>query len=288
MEGPDRVVTDPAASIVSGARLTAPAVEGERTRILARHASPPLRDYLSEVNKRSNNLYSELIFRTMGRLAGGDGSPASATRAVLSTLADLGVTTDGTRMVDGSGLSADNRMSPATFVALLDRTAASPLWAEYWHTLPRAGTRRELGRMYRTPAAGNLRAKTGTIERVSALSGVVRSRDEERLAFSIMVNGTPSTTRAKRVENTIGVRLASFSRGPSPVASVAVVPDPESPETATLRHRVSRGENFSSIAQRYRVTLDELLSVNPDVEPRRLQAGQWILIPPSAQAPAGS
>jgi D-alanyl-D-alanine carboxypeptidase/D-alanyl-D-alanine-endopeptidase (penicillin-binding protein 4) len=67
--------------------------------------------------------------------------------------------------------------------------------------------------MYRTPAADNLRAKTGTIRGVSALSGVVQSSDGERLVFSVLVNGASSTSVAKRIENDIGVRLASFSRG---------------------------------------------------------------------------
>src|SRR5690606_41965094 len=55
-------------------------------------------------------------------------------------------------------------------------------------TLPEAGAQDGLRRMYRTPAERNLRAKTGTIDRVSALSGYVRSADGERLAFSIISN----------------------------------------------------------------------------------------------------
>jgi D-alanyl-D-alanine carboxypeptidase/D-alanyl-D-alanine-endopeptidase (penicillin-binding protein 4) len=66
--------------------------------------------------------------------------------------------------------------------------------------------------MYRTPAAGNLRAKTGTIDRVSALSGIVTSASGERIAFSILSNNVPSTSRAKQIEDRIGARLASFSR----------------------------------------------------------------------------
>lgn len=140
--------------------------------------------------------------------------------------------------------------------------------------------------MQGTEAAGNLRAKTGTIEDVSALSGVVRSQDSERLAFSILVNGTPSTTRAKRVENQIGVRLASFSRGASgALLAREIVPDPESPLSSPERYQVRRGESFTTIARRHHVTLDELLRVNPYIEPRRLQAGQWILIPPTSPAP---
>ena len=285
--GRNRVEVRPEASTVSGPSITAPLdAERPRTRTLARHSSPPLREYLEEVNKHSNNLYAELLFRTMGRISGGSGSPPSAVAAVTESLAGLGVEIGGTVLVDGSGLSASNRISPATFVSLLSHVAESPLWTDFWYTLPTAGTRRELGRMYRTAAAGNLRAKTGTIEDVSALSGVVRSQDSERLAFSILVNGTPSTTRAKRVENEIGVRLASFSRGAD--APGTVVPDPETPVSTTERYRVQRGESFTTIARRHRVTLDELLQANPQIEPRRLQAGQWILIPPASQSPAGS
>jgi D-alanyl-D-alanine carboxypeptidase/D-alanyl-D-alanine-endopeptidase (penicillin-binding protein 4) len=287
VQGRNRVVTSPATSIVTHSSITAPTLtEAPRTRTLARHRSPPLREYLGEVNKRSNNLYAELVFRTLGRLRGGTGSPQSASRAVADVLAELGVPRNGTVQVDGSGLSAENRIAPRTFVSLLSHLASSSYWTEFWHTLPAAGTRRELGRMYRTEAAGNLRAKTGTIDEVSALSGVVRSQDSERLAFSIMVNGTPSTTRAKRVENTIGVRLASFSRGSLPPGErTEVVPDPEGPPTTTQRYRVRSGESFTTIARRHRITLDELLRVNPDIEPRRLQAGQWILIPQTPQTP---
>ena len=137
--------------------------------------------------------------------------------------------------------------------------------------------------MYRTPAARNLRAKTGTIEGVSALSGVVLSRDGERLAFSIMVNGTPSTSRAKGVENDIGVRLASFTRGDAalPPSRIAQLPPPPVPTDpgGPARHRVERGESFDVIARQYGLTLEDLMRANPNISPRRLQAGAWISIP---------
>jgi D-alanyl-D-alanine carboxypeptidase/D-alanyl-D-alanine-endopeptidase (penicillin-binding protein 4) len=66
--------------------------------------------------------------------------------------------------------------------------------------------------MYGTAAAGNLRAKTGTLATVSALSGYVTSAGGERLAFSIIANGVPRTATAKDAENRIGARLAEFRR----------------------------------------------------------------------------
>jgi D-alanyl-D-alanine carboxypeptidase/D-alanyl-D-alanine-endopeptidase (penicillin-binding protein 4) len=66
--------------------------------------------------------------------------------------------------------------------------------------------------MYGTAAALNLRAKTGTLATVSALSGYVTAADGERLAFSIITNGVPRTALAKEAENRIGARLAEFRR----------------------------------------------------------------------------
>lgn len=285
VRGQDRVGDSDRTSPVGGLALTAPSVAGRpRTRVLATHLSPPLRDYLVVVNKKSHNLFTEMIFRTMGRMHDGSGSPPASAEAVAEALTGLGVDTAGVVQLDGSGLSAANRVRASTFVSLFRSIADNEIGTELWETLPEAGNRRELARMYRTPAAGNLRAKTGTIDGVSALSGVVQSQDGERLAFSIIVNGTPSTTRAKRVENDIGVRLASFTRGEEqapPPTRVAQLPPPPIPADSggPARHRVTGGESFEVIARRYGVTLEELMRANPGIQPRRLRAGSWINIP---------
>lgn len=284
--GASRVVARPQDSLLGRRRTTAPALAGGgRVRVLAAHASPPLRDYLAVVNKRSNNLFTELIFRTLGRLTTGDGSPAGGAAAVASSLSGLGLDLAGLVQEDGSGLSAANRVRAATLVDLLARMSASPEWGDYWASLPVAGSRRELGRMYDTPAAGNLRAKTGTIDGVSALTGVVQSQDGERLAFSILVNGTPSNARAKRVENDIGVLLASFRRGSdAPALGIAGrLPPPAAPADSggPARHRIAAGETLEGIARRYAVTAEELRRANPDLRPERLRVGTWVIIPPT-------
>lgn len=279
VRGSTRRVDLPAHSVVS--RLSAPALGRPGARVLARHTSNPLSDYLEVVNKESNNLFAELVFRAVGRVDSGVGSPEASSAAVARTLHALGVEPGGIVQRDGSGLANDNRVSASAFVGLISSMSRGPLWPAYWASLPRAGTRRELGRMYRTAAADNLRAKTGTIEGVSALSGMVRSRDGERLAFSLMVNGSPSQTRAKRVENLIGARLADFRRTPGRVPELVaeVDPMPPLPPGFTDRHRIARGESLSHIAIRYGVTIDDLLRVNPRVDRNRIMAGQWLEIP---------
>ena len=137
--------------------------------------------------------------------------------------------------------------------------------------------------MYGTAAARNLRAKTGTIEGVSALSGLVRTADGERVAFSLLVNRTPSTSRAKRVENQVGVLLASFRRPTPPAVPVRMAEAAPAaaiaPTEVPNRHRVATGENLSVIAGRYGVSLDDLVRANPRVEPHLIVVGQWIDIP---------
>ena len=276
-----RVVESPDKSVLTG--ITSPTHhERPRVHILAKHTSPPLSEYISVINKRSNNLFAELVFRTMGRTQEGLGSPEASARAVSVALTEIGVPMESVVQLDGSGLAAGNRTSASTFVSVLQRMAETETWNHYWASLPQAGTRRELRRMYQTAAAGNLRAKTGTIEGVSALSGIVRSRDQERLAFSILLNGTPSTTRAKRVENLVGARLAEFVRSPEREPSAIVEEIDERTVVSgqsSQRYQVVSGDNLSSIAYRYGLTLNEMLQANPRIEPNRILAGQWLTIP---------
>ena len=214
VHGRARAVSDSRTSPLTGKRLWAPAVSGRRPpRVIVRHVSPPLERYLSVVNKRSHNLLADQVLRTVGRVTLGDGSFRGGARAVKRFLGNIpDVDTARVAIFDGSGLSSLNRASAADFVALTRYLAASDSWVSFWETLPEAGDPRGLRRMYRTSAQGNLRAKTGTISRVSALTGMVHSASGERIAFSIISNKVPSTSLAKRIEDRIGVRLASFER----------------------------------------------------------------------------
>jgi len=96
-----------------------------------------------------------------------------------------------------------------------------------------------------------------------------------------MVNESPSQTRAKRVENLIGARLASFRRAPDEIPVILAEASPTSREgvAGSDRHQVSSGENLSAIASRYGVSLTDIIEANPRIQPNRIVAGQWIEIP---------
>ena len=208
-------------SRITGREAWAPGLmeDDAEPRILARHASPEMIEYLNVVNHDSHNFFAETIFKTMGKVVMGQGSFEGGARAVRTfTAGKVGLDERDIVAVDGSGLSDSNRATAGGLVAVLLYVAGSPQWDAFVSTLPEAG--RSLRRMYRTRAARNLRAKTGTIDGVSALTGVVSARNGERLLFSILSNDVPSTTAAKRVEDRIGARLADFRRpAPNPPGS---------------------------------------------------------------------
>lgn len=206
-------IRDPSASTLSHD----PALTGMNgdapPRILATLDSPPLIDLLRVINKESNNFLAEAVAKTVGRMVSGDGSFSGGGRAVEKFLIEeVGVPPEELHVRDGSGLSVENKASAGAFVQTLEYMASSPYWEQFLNTLPEAGVPREMGRMYRSPAAGNLRAKTGTMDGVSALSGLVRTRSGERIAFSILSNEVASEYRAKSAEDQLGIRLASLTR----------------------------------------------------------------------------
>jgi LysM repeat protein len=226
----------------------------------------------------------------------GEGSVQAGAQAVSALLDDGRDSTD-LAIADGSGLSVLNRVSARDLVHLLSRMRYSPLWEDYWNTLPEAGRPGGLRRMSGTAAQGNLRAKTGTIDSVSALSGYVTAANGEMLAFAIMVNGVPSTWRAKRVEDEIGAALAAFDRGgppasqavptPTPRADTAAPapPTPTPPDTAPRTHTIRPGDTLEGIARQYSTTVAALEAANPGLNPRRLIPGQSVRLPGSSTAP---
>lgn len=243
VEGTSRSVADQSESRVSSRTWIAPAIldEGASPRVLAVHYSPPLARLLEVVNKESHNLFSESLFLAMGRIRTGEGSFQGGSRVLADYLVGVvGIEPDGLRVEDGSGLSRLNRATPAAFIRLMAHMDRAEHAEVFWASLPEAGNRRELRRMSGSSAAGNLRAKTGTIHRVSALSGIVRSSANEPILFSIIANGVPSPSAAKRVEDRIGIQLASFFRVLDPSGDPALELEPVragGPASATAQER---------------------------------------------------
>jgi D-alanyl-D-alanine carboxypeptidase/D-alanyl-D-alanine-endopeptidase (penicillin-binding protein 4) len=164
--------------------------------VLAEHISPPLLESVRVTNKVSQNLHAELLLRTAAREKTGIGSTEIGLKLEQDFLKSAGVAEGDAVLGDGSGLSADNLVTPRAVVALLQYVIRQPWGSDFLATLPIAGVDGTLeDRMKGTPAAGLIQAKTGGLEHVHALSGYATTGAGEYLVFSIFVNKDPQHGR---------------------------------------------------------------------------------------------
>lgn len=183
---PQLPVAEPSARSSQAAPVT-PAPPSPQ--VLAEHISLPLLEDVRVTNKTSQNLHAELDLRLIGTLKGGGGSFEGGSAALRQFLLQAGLKTDEFFLLDGSGLSRRDLITPAAIVQLLIYASRQPWGAAYEQTLPVAGVDGSLAdRFINTPAGGLVHAKTGTLSHVNALSGYGQTRSGRHFVFSIFCN----------------------------------------------------------------------------------------------------
>lgn len=187
---------------------------------IARKESVPFSQIAAQTLKPSQNLYTELILRTLGELPVASPSPAPprtsegrGIEVVRAFLKDAGVDPSSLSLTDGSGLSRNDMITADATLQMLTYMASHRFANAFRDALPIAGVDGTLrNRLKGTAAENNLRAKTGTLSSASSLSGFVTAASGERLVFSIMVNNYPGSTDPPSVcIDPIAILLASFS-----------------------------------------------------------------------------
>ncbi len=186
---------------------------------LASHTSPTMAEIVAVTNKESQNLYAEQLLRTLGALrpvpAVGPGSAERGIAAAMATFVQAGIDTTRLQLVDGSGMSRINLVTPAMTMALLRYMWHHPDEATrtaFWDSLPVGGADGTLEHRYTTDGMhGLVHAKTGTMSNASTLSGYVRSASGIPYAFVLMSNHYTVKTRIVReVQDAIVTRLVQF------------------------------------------------------------------------------
>jgi D-alanyl-D-alanine carboxypeptidase/D-alanyl-D-alanine-endopeptidase (penicillin-binding protein 4) len=175
---------------------------------LAAVDSPTLDAIVRWMDRVSDNFVAEMLVKELGAVQAGIGTTAAGVGVITGLLAQAGVPLAGVRLVDGSGLSLLDRLTPNALVGLL-----SIMWQDMevrldlLTSLPIAGRTGTLDRRMRSgPAAGLVRAKTGTTSNASALSGYVG----DRYVFSVLQNGYPvSSTWARVAQDRFAAALAA-------------------------------------------------------------------------------
>jgi D-alanyl-D-alanine carboxypeptidase/D-alanyl-D-alanine-endopeptidase (penicillin-binding protein 4) len=150
-----------------------------------RHASPPLREMAVTLMKVSQNVYAEVLLHALGRRVGTRGAAAMS-----ETLASWGAGWGAVVAADGSGLSRYDLTSAAALDVVLTRMFQSAHDREPWlAALPVGGVDGTLERRMRgSRAEGRVRAKTGSLAYVRALSGYVQTTGGAWLQFVILAN----------------------------------------------------------------------------------------------------
>ena len=188
-------------------------VPGEVAEVAA-VASPPISDLARLTNVPSNNFLAEMLLKALGGAFGDRGSTSEGVLVAREFAAQHGAAFRGE---NGSGLSRQDRASPASVGTLLhsmledenvEQKALREAWIQSLAVAGRSGTL--AGRMRGSAAAGRCAAKTGTITGVSALSGYCFRANGEATVFSIL-NNRVDTTRARSAQDRMTALIARYS-----------------------------------------------------------------------------
>lgn len=156
--------------------------------------SHSIEQILFRMLKRSDNLYAEATFYQLAALmTDSNATNKDAAKVIKAQIQKVGMNPDNYRIVDGSGLSYDNAISPELEIAFLKYAYENPEIYKYlYQSLPIAGVDGTLSRrMQNTTAERNVRAKTGTLNGLSSLAGYATASNGHQLAFCIINQGFP-------------------------------------------------------------------------------------------------
>jgi D-alanyl-D-alanine carboxypeptidase/D-alanyl-D-alanine-endopeptidase (penicillin-binding protein 4) len=180
------------------------------------HSSPPLKDIVFWLNKLSINLYAEHLLKYLGYYKSGNGTTETGAQVITNYWASKGIDIKGFHMMDGSGLSRYNGITPAQLAGILRAITKESIYESFYNSLPCAGDPEDVGSIRdmcaNTAAAKNVRAKSGYIMRVRTYAGYVTTKGGRKLSFAMMPNNfTCSNPEMKRMLEELMVMLAEIS-----------------------------------------------------------------------------
>ena len=180
---------------------------------VARVRSAPLRDLVGEMLTWSDNQTAELVLKELGVAHGGRGTTAAGAAALEDILGAEGYDLAGADAVDGSGLAGNNRTTCSLLHEVL--ATAGPRSA-LTRGLAIAGETGTLAATFNgTPAEGRLRAKTGTLNESTALSGVVDVPEGDGITFALVINEELISQSSLDLRVQIGLAMAAYPQRPN-------------------------------------------------------------------------
>lgn len=200
---------------ITGATLSRATPAGKRYRV-GIDRSAKLSALLVPFLKLSNNMIAEHLTKTMGAGNTHPGTWARGLTRTRSYVRSTGAPMTGLRLVDGSGLTRENKITPRSLGIVLYRLQQAPWYPSFRRALPVAANPDRMtggtlsSRMRGTRAANNARAKTGSLTGVTTLSGYVTGADGRRYIFSMLSEYQRFSPRS--IEDKMVITLANHRR----------------------------------------------------------------------------
>jgi D-alanyl-D-alanine carboxypeptidase/D-alanyl-D-alanine-endopeptidase (penicillin-binding protein 4) len=191
------------------------ALDYKNMKLLFSNLSNNLSEIIKEINKGSQNFFAEQLLKTIGLEKKGFGNSENGIAVSKELFANIGLNPENLIMVDGSGLSPLNMVTPRQIVELLKYMYSNKnVFTQYYNSLPIAGVDGTLGkRMKGTSAENVVRAKTGYISHVRSLSGYAATGDNEKMVFSIIANNFNVPVKlAENIQDLVCLRITNFRR----------------------------------------------------------------------------
>lgn len=158
----------------------------------------PIKIAVGDILKNSNNMAAESVFKIAGgKYVKNTGSTAAAVKMFEAFCKKIGVNSDEIKIVDGSGVSKNNLMSADFMTNYLVALSQITGFDLYKSILPTAGEGTLANRMLYFK--DNLRAKTGTLADISAITGYLTSKSGKTYAFDIMINDAKTSPADKKM-----------------------------------------------------------------------------------------
>ena len=190
--------------------------EGETA--LGSWPSLPLDAELRPINRQSHNELADLLSRQLGWELRHESSLSAGGAEMVAWLGTIGLDSKGVRLLDGSGLSHDNRLSARHLVGVLRHMLARAEGETLRRSLGVAGVRGTLAKRLGGPDTfGRVIGKTGTLSGASSLSGLLEHRhDGQRYLFSMLMNHVPDKALGRATHDRLLEALGADRRGLGP------------------------------------------------------------------------
>ncbi len=202
-------------SVSGAAKTLTSSVKYDEKKLIASTYSPPLKEIVFIINKKSNNLYTELILKAAALKETGVAGTNEGIESIRKFLSSNGINTHGLDLYDGCGLSRTNTITAKMMADLLSFMTTTGVFDSFYNSLAVAGVADDEGFFSSfgkgTAIAGNARIKSGLITGVRSHSGYVKDKKGRLISFSFIANNFPgSTSKINELHKQIIIMLAEL------------------------------------------------------------------------------